>query len=125
LRVYTIDSTSLTRSDAHPGDHIDSVIWTLNVSPNGIEVNQDNGASVKIYPNPVKSDLNVSYFAEKDRTVVTNVYAIDGKRLLTFVDKVGSGETKKSIEMGHLPSGTYLIEVISDGVSITHQIVKE
>ena len=125
LKVYTLDTTPLTRKDLHPGQDIDSIIWNLNVTLTGIEISQGVVNGIKLYPNPVKDELTLSYVLEKQQTIITNVYTVDGRRVLTFVDNASQGEHSKRIDLGYLPAGNYLVELRSDELSITQQVIKE
>lgn len=125
LKVYTLDTTALTRSDVHPTGDLDSIVWTLNVTATGIEISQGIISDIKLYPNPVKDNLTLSYAMEKEQTVITNLYTLEGKRLLTYSDHVRQGTYQKNLSMNDLATGTYLIEVRSDSFSITQQVIKE
>lgn len=125
LKVYTLDTTALTRSDKHPGDHLDSVIWIVNVTPMGIEVNQGTISGLKLYPNPVKDQVTVQFALEKEQHVVTNVYSLDGKRIQTYEDNLSKGDHQRQLNLGAFSSGAYLVEIRSDEFSITQRILKE
>lgn len=63
-----------------------------------LSVNEVDGQSVKIYPNPVKEILN---FSEKLRNI--EIYTIDGKKVLQTTNK-------EKINVVELSSGLYIIK---------------
>ncbi len=83
---------------------------------NSISENSDEEI-VSIFPNPSKDVLNIAY--EKQIAEV-RIYDLNGKLHESFT------KTYKVIEVSHLNSGIYLIEIMfQDGVKITSKFMKE
>jgi len=84
--------------------------------PMGLE---ENGkASVKIYPNPAVSLLNIS--------------GVSGARSITIYNFLGQkvktaaiNEASSSIDVSDLNSGTYLLTVKGESATTTHKIIKQ
>ncbi|MCB0397889.1 MAG: T9SS type A sorting domain-containing protein [Flavobacteriales bacterium] len=125
LKVYTLDTTILTRSDSHPNSHLDSVVWTLNKTVTGLEVAQEGKVSVQIFPNPITGDnLNVSYALAHPTTITLTLLSIDGKVLRSFNRLANEGAQTHVVDMQELPKGVYLVQLSSDDFVITRQVVK-
>lgn len=73
---------------------------------------------IKIYPNPVKSHLNIS-LGKKINSII--VYDMLGQEVLSKM--INSKEA--NIEVPHLTTGTYLVKITSEGKVKTIKITKE
>ena len=116
------DSTVLTQ-----GVHTFYVTASIgNCTSNAIEIiievalstNNFDAESFKVYPNPVKDFLNISYNKDIQNIIIVNML---GQSLFTGV--VNSTETK--VDMEQLPTGSYLVKVIVDGVVNTIKVIKQ
>jgi hypothetical protein len=73
-------------------------------------------AELNIYPNPTTDFIQVT----NGRAESIQIFTYDGK----LVEQIT--ENQPRIEMGHLPSGIYLIKIQSNGgVESTHKVVKQ
>jgi hypothetical protein len=71
---------------------------------------------LKLYPNPVSSDLNVECEFENSESVIMNIYSVQGQRVLTFTEtNVQRGTQLKTISVAELPEGIYILEILQDG----------
>jgi len=86
-------------------------------NPESIE-NIKNDNSVSIYPNPANDYINISS-EETIRSIA--IYNISGKEIL----KISSSVKKEKININNLPTGTYLINIISDTKNTTLKIEKK
>ncbi len=64
-----------------------------------------NNAPVNVYPNPAKNQLNITGLNENDRIML---FDLMGARLL---DKVASGASVNTLNLGELPAGHYLLQI--------------
>lgn len=80
------------------------------------EINENTKHS--IYPNPAKELVNIDMEFKNNSNVLVNVYDIVGRKVLE--SNLGSlvGRSTQTIRTEALTSGTYILEVLSDGVSI-------
>ena len=85
---------------------------------NTVGVNEQNELMVNLYPNPASDKL----FVEVDRPASRcEIYTITGSRVFVQ-DNFGE---KFEIEVSDLPSGTYVIRVVSDSMVKTLRFVKQ
>ena len=80
---------------------------------------------VRYYPNPVQQQLILSWKpTDDDRVSAVRVYSLSGKALNTY--DVLNQDTTLSLPFGRLPSGMYLVEVVSsNGQKKTLKILKQ
>lgn len=77
-----------------------------------------NSEGFKVYPNPVKNLLNLSY--NKNITNVA-VYNLLGQQVIAK----STNANLSQIDMSHLVSGTYFVKVTADNQTKTIKVVKE
>lgn len=77
-----------------------------------------DAASFKVYPNPVKDVLNLSYSSEITSVEVFNML---GQKVLVKELNVAQGQ----IDMSNLNSGNYIVKVTADGLTKTIKVIKE
>lgn len=73
--------------------------------------NRTNTEFVKIYPNPVQDNLNVVLNSSSANTVTITITDAVGKLIRSQRELIGVGETKLSVNVSALGSGTYFIKV--------------
>ncbi|NHN24697.1 T9SS type A sorting domain-containing protein [Flavobacterium jejuense] len=74
--------------------------------------------SIKFYPNPVSSILNLEYNAEFSKVQVVNLVG------QILIDKVVNNESSTQIDMSYLTSGAYMVNVTIDGKVETIKVIK-
>ncbi len=79
------------------------------------------------YPNPVKKNLNIMFFVNKGSNVKITIRNIMGQEMLSFHhdDECSYGLNQVSINIAHLKSGIYILNVYKDGNMATEKIIKE
>ncbi len=80
---------------------------------------------LNIYPVPVIDDLTIKVALKKEGVHSVNIYNISGQVVLPFTIKNAAptiGYWK--IDMSHLPSGVYILELRTEGKSQTNKFVK-
>ena len=78
--------------------------------------------SVRVYPNPLVSELNVE--ADKPISGVV-IYAVDGKKIPISIGEIGSKTLKISLGEVSLTPGIYFVIVSAEGTKTWHQVVVE
>lgn len=68
-------------------------------------------SNIKLYPNPVKSDLNVNLNSLKAQDVNIRIYDILGKQCMSETIHAGSGMLTRSYSLAHLHKGVYMVEI--------------
>ena len=75
----------------------------------------------KIYPNQVQNDLTISIAREKNE-VNYKLFDIHGS-VLRSSEKINSGN--EIINVSHLPSGIYCIQLYLNSTTVTHRFIKK
>jgi hypothetical protein len=80
--------------------------------------------NVKVYPNPVSDQLNLSYFLNKDSNVTIKIMDVLGNEITTlFTERLLAGDQANSFNIAsRLNSGFYFIRVSVGGEVITKRI---
>lgn len=80
--------------------------------------------NVKIYPNPVSTQINLSYTLNKENTVTVKILDVLGNEVATLMSqKVGAGEQINSFNLtSKLNSGLYFVRIVSGSESIIKRI---
>jgi Ig-like domain CHU_C associated/Secretion system C-terminal sorting domain/FG-GAP-like repeat len=74
--------------------------------------------NLKVFPNPVKDILNLSFDKEISNVSIFNVL---GQEVISKSIK----ENESKIDMSRLPSGTYFLKIYSDNLVKTVKVIKE
>lgn len=67
--------------------------------------------SLKLYPNPANSQLNLEFTAAVANPLAYVVIGVDGSRMLEGRLSAGSGEWKRTIDVSQLPNGVYYLQI--------------
>lgn len=80
--------------------------------------------NVKVYPNPVGDQLNLSYSITKDANVTIKIMDVLGNEVTTLLtERLSAGEQANSFNIAsRLNSGFYFIRVSVSGEIITKRI---
>jgi hypothetical protein len=88
------------------------VLVELTLSADGFDM-----TALKYYPNPVVSNFNISYSDTINQVTVMNV-------LGQSVMKQANATNTVSLDMSHLPAGTYMVQIESNEMSTLVKVVK-
>jgi hypothetical protein len=80
--------------------------------------------NIKLYPNPVSSELKVYLPLDYNSEVSTALYTISGQRLMSFNSNLNYRQ-EYSFDMSSLAKGIYLLRIESDGQVWKEKVVKE
>jgi len=114
-------ATNQTYTPAVPGDY--KVVVTsggctaTSACTTVLKVNQFDSKSFTYYPNPVNSDLNLSYSKEITSVKVVNI-------LGQVMSSQSVNATTAKVEMSSFPAGLYLVEVKSNDEAKTIKVMK-
>ncbi len=80
--------------------------------------------NVKIYPNPVADQLNLSYFLKKDGLVTIKILDVLGNDIYTLLNQrmLAGAQTNKFIIESKLNTGFYFVRIVSGSDSIVKRI---
>jgi len=82
----------------------------------------DGASDLSIYPNPADNEVNVSYNVNQNVNTVITLTDILGKQIKSFEIHSLEGNNLVVISTEELASGTYMIELMSNGVKTVRQI---
>ncbi len=68
---------------------------------------------ISVFPNPVVSDLNISYQSDMDQQINISVYDLTGRVVVQQVADVEAGINSISVDMSNLQNGTYLLHTMA------------
>ena len=95
---------------AMPGENTESMLALSSIFEDEIE-------GIKVFPNPVRSSLNILMPIEREGAAVVNLYDVMGRKVIS--QAVADGENKIGLDVSALRSGFYVVSVMVDG-EITH-----
>lgn len=92
--------------------------------PKSVDNNNKILTNVKVYPNPVSDQLNLSYFIIKDSNVTIKIMDVLGNEITTlFTERLSAGDQVNSFNIAsRLTSGFYFIRVSVGSEIITKRI---
>lgn len=80
--------------------------------------------SIKIYPNPTNSILNINYTAFQSSEIKIQIVNVLGKIILTQnMDNLGQGDNIISVDISNLNYGTYFCNIIIDNQSVIKKFI--
>ncbi|MBA5793616.1 T9SS type A sorting domain-containing protein [Flavobacterium sp. xlx-214] len=95
------------------------IIWDPTASVDDLKVNH-----FKMYPNPAKDILNVSFSTEENNTTQFDVFDLNGRLILTHtLEKATDVNTQISIDQ--LATGTYILKITNGSNSSSHKFIKQ
>lgn len=80
--------------------------------------------NVKVFPNPVSTQINITYTLSKDNHVVIKVLDVLGSEVLLLLNqKLQAGEQTNSFVINSkIPAGLYFIRIVSGSDSVIKRI---
>ena len=80
--------------------------------------------NVKIYPNPVSDQLNLTYYLKKDGLVTIKILDVLGNDIYTLLNQklVAGTQTNKFIIESKLNTGFYFVRIVAGSDSIVKRI---
>lgn len=86
--------------------------WTANYYITPLHQNEKNGPGLfSVYPNPVKDNLNFSFYAAGEQEADISVSSIEGKLIFKESLTVSKGINKKTILIPSGEKGVYLLNI--------------
>lgn len=105
-------------------------IWVDNVKlrvgvPTGINnVVEEN--SVKVFPNPINTDLNITFDLKKSTTVTVNVVNALGQEMpMSNSTLMTAGSQTVKLNAASLAAGVYFVNIVTEEGTIRKQFVKQ
>jgi hypothetical protein len=78
-----------------------------------------------VFPNPVKTDAQITVKLNTANELNIELYSMTGQLIYTKTESAGIGETTVIIPASQLPDGIYMLKIYtSDGLMLTRKLVK-
>jgi hypothetical protein len=91
----------------------------------GIPVIADGFQKMKVYPNPVTTDLHLDIVLQKDEELFVNVYTLNGQKLYARKYLLMKGKHTLVTDVSDLPKGNFILSVESmDGKRFSDTFIK-
>lgn len=88
--------------------------------------NDGSNVVLKLTPNPVISNLNVSFVSEKNEAVHINFFDQMGRLARRYNVQANRGLNAFNLtDLNNLPAGNYTVEVIGENIKARQQIIKK
>jgi hypothetical protein len=91
------------------------------MNPAAVQTNHSDASELKIYPNPAKDKLNISYSAATENAIQIDIYNVFGQIVLE--NKPIKQQGGISIDISTLPTGIYFVRVIANDNSVHEEKV--
>lgn len=127
IRATVIDTTELIRNPGHETSHLYVVEWTIGEVVTDVSV-VERKVDVSVFPNPVSSDLNITYTLDRPTMVTITVLDASGKKTKTLVNHdQPAGEHRWSFNSSSVMphSGSYLLKLDFDRAVLIRKLYKE
>ena len=85
-------------------------------------INENTTLDAHIYPNPADYFITVLFSNKVENPIQIELYDIVGKHILSKEEKPTN---KFQIDIAHLPSGTYLLNLFSGSKKLTAKLIKK
>ena len=110
--VSVVDNTTFYSHPLRGGkDYLiptcESTIAANTTKTNSLSVISDKNMKVKVYPNPVRSILNIEFNGAASSTKVIDIFSVNGRAVITQ----HTSENLAQIDFKQLNSGTYFIKI--------------
>ena len=126
IKLTVLDTTALTKSNAHPTAHLYSVTWTIKKTLTAIKINSVVENNVfTLYPNPGSNQLNISYELQQPSKLVFDVIDITGREIISGKQhSANAGKQIESIDISNLTNGEYFVRILKDSAPVTLSFIK-
>ena len=100
--------------------------FIANPASTGISSLGSQSPGLKFFPNPAKSELNVSFISTTDGDGQVRIYDLTGKEVFRQLASIIAGTNAITIPLANLPSGMYMAELVMGTEQIgVRRIIKE
>ena len=107
------------------GDGVTSAFLTIpEQSTNAVSENDRNFADMTIAPNPVADWARLAINSQISGEFQLNVMSVNGKMVFSENVNLQAGETDKALNLSHLSSGLYFLQLVGEGRISTEQLIK-
>jgi hypothetical protein len=108
MHISRVSNTEPFGPDSLFYNHIDQI----NTSTLGIADYEGSTDNLSVYPNPFSDMVSLKYTLEEPSKLNVRIFTLQGKMIAERRYQGNIGDNLMSISLGHLDSGTYIIEVL-------------
>ena len=108
---YVINLSNTVQSTGGNGNNADIDITPLS---EGVADHQPERDQMSLYPNPAKANLTVKMISNSNEASTITVFNLNGQKMLSGQHQNAVGENAHDIDVTSLPTGIYMIEIITD-----------
>lgn len=106
------------------GDSVYTKQLSIQGDATGFESSQHNQLGVNVFPNPASASFNVHYIVSKTSDTHITLSDMLTQNIYASVSRVdNAGEQNAAINTSQLPSGIYLLNIVSDNKAGTQKVV--
>jgi hypothetical protein len=113
VRISRVSAVEPYGPDSLYYTHIDQI----NSSTLGISDYERSKQELSIYPNPFSEMVWVKVMLDHPGDLTIRLFTLDGKMIMSSKYRAGMGENQIPIDLKHLDSGTYIIEILDSDQS--------
>ncbi|UJH67810.1 T9SS type A sorting domain-containing protein [Allomuricauda sp. SCSIO 65647] len=88
--------------------------------------NEDNdGTTLKLYPNPARTNVNVSFFVQRSREQhgILNMYDLMGNKVLETKIPIRQGKNQHLLDIGSYTSGIYIVTLLTEETVMKSKLI--
>ena len=117
MRIGTADGGQSDPDPCYSGSYGVTVDFNVNVEE-GLSINEFDTANFRVYPNPVKDIMKLSY---TQNITTVSVFNMLGQEVIAMTVNATEGQ----LDMSNLASGAYLVKVASENQIKTVKVIKQ
>jgi PKD repeat protein len=114
---YTIGLTAINPCGS------DSITKEIEISIGSNIAELSNISEIKIFPNPAKEQVNISFNSRSEQNIEIGIENIIGQSIFNKILKSYNGEFSETIYTRNLPKGIYILGIRSNNFKSTKKIV--
>jgi len=122
-KIYEIEETLIYNLTEPVGNAITPICLNIKSETTDITNNTIIESSITVSPNPVSEIANLEFNADYSGTEELIIYDITGKIVYSQQLEITSGNNKIPINVTNLSSGTYLISIKSERLTINEKLI--
>ncbi len=90
-----------------------------------VKLQNNTSSSVIVSPNPFKDFINIALQWDETEMVSAKIFSVQGREVLSKQMQVNKGNNNLKIsDLSNLPSGNYILEIVSPSQKIIQKIIK-
>ena len=92
-------------------------------NPTKKRVDESTIKNISSYPNPFSVATKISFYTEKNQTIILNIKNLLGRTIYSTEYKISTGNVSIPFYKNNLKSGTYFYSIITDQEIISKRLI--